>query len=47
MEVLEFGGVFEETSMEPYAGDKFIHVVFKALSSPLERPLRDEDKMLK
>jgi len=34
MEVLEFRGVFEETSMEPYAGDKFIHAVFKKLSAP-------------
>jgi len=30
--IREFGGVFEETSMEPYAGDKFIHVIFKKLS---------------
>jgi len=43
--IREFGGVFEETSMEPYAGDKFIHVIFKKLS--VERSLRDGEKMLK
>jgi len=45
MEVLEFRGVFEVAFMEPCAGDKFIHVVFKKLS--VERPLRGGGKMLK